>query len=66
MITTEIFVFTPGRTMIESLVDLVTAEYHPLAKTAKDVAAGIVLLTAISAVAVGLIIFGPRLLAAIK
>jgi len=26
-------------TMIESLVDLVTQEYHPLAKTAKDVAA---------------------------
>ena len=32
-------------TMIESLVDLVTLEYHPLAKTAKDVAAGVVLLT---------------------
>jgi diacylglycerol kinase len=49
-------------TMIESLVDLVTPEYHPLAKIAKDVAAGVVLLTAIGAVVVGLIIFGPRLL----
>ena len=48
-------------TMIESLVDLVTVEYHPLAKIAKDVAAGIVLLTAIGAVIVGLIIFGPKL-----
>ncbi|MFL5734159.1 MAG: diacylglycerol kinase family protein [Chloroflexia bacterium] len=48
-------------TMIESLVDLVTAEYHPLAKVAKDVAAGVVLLTAIGAVVVGLLIFGPRL-----
>src|SRR6187200_651267 len=27
-------------TMVESLVDLVTTEYHPLAKVAKDVAAG--------------------------
>lgn len=53
-------------TMIESLVDLVTAEYHPLAKVAKDVAAGVVLLTAIGAVAVGLAIFGPRLLAALR
>ena len=53
-------------TMIESLVDLVTQEYHPLAKTAKDVAAGVVLLTAIGAVVVGLVIFGPKLLAAIR
>jgi diacylglycerol kinase len=53
-------------TMIEALVDLVTAEYHPLAKVAKDVAAGVVLLTAMGAVVVGLVIFGPRLLAAIR
>jgi diacylglycerol kinase len=52
-------------TMIESLVDLVTQEYHPLAKTAKDVAAGVVLLTAIGAVVVGLLIFVPKLLEAI-
>ena len=50
-------------TMIESLVDLVTAEYHPLAKIAKDAAAGVVLLTAIGSVVVGLFIFLPRLLA---
>ena len=50
-------------TMVESLVDLVTTEYHPLAKVAKDIAAGIVLLTAMASVIVGLLIFGPRLLA---
>src|SRR5213082_2807383 len=44
-------------TMVESLVDLVTTEYHPLAKVAKDVSAGVVLLTAIGAVVVGLFIF---------
>jgi diacylglycerol kinase (ATP) len=49
-------------TMVESLVDLVTTQYHPLAKVAKDVAAGIVLLTSAGAVVVGLFIFGPRLL----
>lgn len=53
-------------TMVEALVDLVTSDYHPLAKISKDVAAGVVLLTAIGAVAVGLAIFLPRLLAALK
>ena len=53
-------------TMVESLVDLVTTEYHPLAKVAKDVAAGIVLLTALGAIVVGLLIFGPKLLALFK
>lgn len=53
-------------TMVESLVDLVTTEFHPLAKVAKDVAAGIVLMTALGAIVVGLLIFGPKLLALFK
>jgi diacylglycerol kinase (ATP) len=53
-------------TMVEALVDLVTTEYHPLAKVAKDVAAGVVLLTAIGAVVVGLLIFGPKVLSALS
>ncbi len=48
-------------TVVEAAVDLVTAEYHPLAKVAKDVAAGSVLLMAIAAVVVGLLILGPPL-----
>ncbi len=48
-------------TVAEAAVDLATAEYHPLAKIAKDVAAGAVLLTAITAVVVGLLILGPPL-----
>jgi diacylglycerol kinase len=48
-------------TMVEALVDLVTREYHPLAKVAKDVAAGIVLLTAIGSVVVGLLVYLPKL-----
>jgi diacylglycerol kinase (ATP) len=51
-------------TMIESLVDLVTQQYHPLAKAAKDISAGVVLLTAIGAAIVGILIFLPKLLAA--
>jgi diacylglycerol kinase (ATP) len=40
-------------TAVEVLVDLVSPEYHPLAKRAKDVAAGGVLVTAIGAVVMG-------------
>lgn len=48
-------------TVAEAAVDLATAEYHPLAKNAKDVAAGAVLLMAMAAVVVGLLILGPPL-----
>jgi undecaprenol kinase len=52
-------------TVIESLVDLAAPDYHPLARTAKDVAAGAVLLSAIASVIVAIYIFLPRLLAAL-
>jgi diacylglycerol kinase len=48
-------------TVVEAAVDLASPEYHPLAKIAKDVAAGAVLVTALGAVAVGLFIFLPHL-----
>ncbi|WP_297136801.1 diacylglycerol kinase [Terrisporobacter sp.] len=44
-------------TAIENTVDLVTDKYHHLAKIAKDVAAGGVLISALNAVAVGYLIF---------
>jgi len=49
-------------TVTEAAIDLVTEEYHPLAKVAKDVSAGAVLVTAVAAVVVGLLILGPPLL----
>ena len=48
-------------TAVEAAVDLSSPGYHPLAKVAKDVGAGTVLLTAIAAVVVGLVLFVPRL-----
>jgi len=42
-------------------VDIITGEYHPLAKAAKNVAAGAVLLTAINALVMAYIIFVPYL-----
>ena len=50
-------------TAVESVVDLVTEERKPLAKVAKDTAAGAVLIAAIMAAVIGLIIFVPRGLA---
>lgn len=49
-------------TAIESLTDLVTSEWKPEAKIAKDVSAGMMLLTAIGAVIVALLIFLPHIL----
>ena len=49
-------------TAVEAVVDMVTEEYHPLAKVAKDTAAGAVLIAAIMAAGVGLLIFVPKVL----
>ncbi len=48
-------------TVAETLVDLISPGYHPLAKIVKDVTAGGVLLTAIVSVIVGLLVLGPPL-----
>ena len=47
---------------IELVVDLYSPEYHPLAKAAKDVSAGAVLLAAVNSVIIGILVFYPYLL----
>ena len=49
-------------TAIEATVDLCTEERRPLAKKAKDAAAGAVLIAAVFAAIIGVMIFIPRLL----
>jgi len=49
-------------TAIEKVVDLASPEIHPLAKKAKDIAAGAVLVAACFAVIIGLLVFGKYLL----
>ena len=49
-------------TALESAVDLASPARHPLAKRAKDAAAGAVLFFSLAAAIVGGIIFLPRLL----
>src|ERR1051326_719246 len=58
---TGVFIAEMLNTVVEACVDLATQKYHPLAKIAKDVAAGTVLLNAILSIIIGLFVFGPHL-----
>jgi diacylglycerol kinase len=57
---TSVFSAEMFNTVVEVCVDLASPTYHPLAKIAKDVAAGAVLLNAILSIIIGLFVFGPR------
>lgn len=56
-----VFVTEMLNTAMEFVVDLVTSEYHPLAKLAKDVSAGAVLVSSVGAVLVGYLILADDL-----
>ena len=47
-------------TALESLTDLITPEFHPLAGIAKDVAAGAVSIAAVGTAMVGALVFVPH------
>ena len=53
-------------TAIEAVVDFVTEDKKPLAKLAKDTAAGAVLIAAVMAAMAGLLIFVPKLVSFLK
>lgn len=57
---TGVFIAEMFNTVIEICVDLASPEYHPLAKVAKDVAAGAVLLNALLSIVIGLFVLGPH------
>lgn len=48
-------------TAVEAIVDLVAPHYHPLAKIAKDAAAGALVFAVLGSLGVAGAIFGPRL-----
>jgi len=56
-----VFVTEMFNTAMEFAIDLVTKEYHPLAKLAKDVSAGAVLVSSVGAVLVGYLILADNL-----
>lgn len=49
-------------TAVELLADVTSPHYHPLIGKAKDVSAGGVLISAIGAVVIAVLVFGPHLL----
>ena len=49
-------------TSIERCVDLVTQDYKELAKIAKDVSAGAVLVVSIFSIIIGIVIFLPKII----
>jgi diacylglycerol kinase len=57
----NVFIGEMINTVVEACVDLVTTEYHPLARVAKDVAAGAVLVNAALSIVIGLFVFVPHL-----
>ena len=59
---TGVFTTEMLNTVAQLCVDLASPEYHPLAKIAKDVAAGAVLVNAILSIIIGLFIFLPHLI----
>ncbi len=60
VLTTEAF-----NTAIECLSNVVSPEYHPLVRDAKDISAGAVLIAAIAAAIIGWIVFWPYLTMAV-
>ena len=61
---TGVFTTEMLNTVAELCVDLASPHYHPLAKIAKDVAAGAVLANALLSIIIGLFIFLPHLVKA--
>ena len=60
--TTVVLAAEMFNTVVEAAVDLASPSYHPLARIAKDVSAGAVLVTSLGAIAVGLLVYLPHLL----
>ncbi len=54
-----------ANTALEAVVDLVSPDYHDLAKHAKDCAAGGVLVAAAGSLAIGALVFLPRIVEAL-
>lgn len=50
-------------TSVEAIIDLVSPHYHPLAKIAKDAAAGALVFAVLGSLCVAVAVFGPHILA---
>ncbi|MCU0665957.1 MAG: diacylglycerol kinase family protein [Candidatus Omnitrophica bacterium] len=58
---TLVFVAEIFNTAIEMMLDMATRKYNPMIKLIKDIAAAVVLITSLNAIAVGVILFLPKI-----
>lgn len=63
---TLVWVAEALNTAFEVLCDVASPEFHPLVKKSKDVAAAAVLLSAVGAIIIGALIFGPKLISCLS
>lgn len=62
IVAAGVFVAELFNSSLEKLTDLVSPDFHPLAKQTKDLAAGAVLVAAVTSAIVGLLVFGKHFL----
>jgi diacylglycerol kinase len=63
---TLVFIAEIFNTAVEIMLDMTTRKYHTLVKLVKDISAAVVLVASVNSVAVGVIIFLPRLITKIN
>ncbi|MDD3983193.1 MAG: diacylglycerol kinase family protein [Candidatus Omnitrophota bacterium] len=63
---TLVFIAEIFNTAVEIMLDMTTRKYHTLVKLVKDISAAVVLVASVNSVAVGVIIFLPRIIAKLK
>jgi diacylglycerol kinase (ATP) len=61
-----VFIAEMFNTAIELIIDMSTRKYHTLIKLVKDIAAAVVLIASLNAVAVGVILFAPRVIKLVR
>lgn len=61
-----VFIAEMFNTAIELIIDMSTRKYHTLIKLVKDIAAAVVLIASLNAIAVGVILFLPKILALLR
>lgn len=63
LVTFNVIIMEILNTVIENVTDLISPDYHPLAKKVKDMAAAVVLISSLLALVIGGIILLPKLIA---
>jgi diacylglycerol kinase len=61
-----VFIAEMFNTAIELIIDMGTRKYHTLIKLVKDIAAAVVLIASLNALAIGAILFLPKIFAILK